>query len=80
MKQSTTVYDKVVDITRDYLGPAGARFVDRMVRNHLQKEPQKLNMSDIAKLTEWSRLALGMLTKDTKLMNEYSKRLLQIAE
>jgi hypothetical protein len=75
-----TVYDQVVDVTYEFLGPAAERFVAREVEAHLHKKPQDLNFDDISKLHEWSKLAIALLADDTKLVEEYSKNLLSITK
>ena len=74
-----TVYDQVVEVTSDFLGPAAERFVAREVEAHLGKKPQDLTKADVAKLHDWSKLAIALLTEDKKLVEEYSANLLAIA-
>lgn len=74
-----TVYDQVVEVTYDYLGPAAERFVAREVEAHLGKKPEDLTRSDIGKLHDWTKLAIALLTEDSKLVDEFSKNLMAIA-
>jgi hypothetical protein len=74
-----TIYDRVVEVTYEYLGPAAERFVAREVEAHLGKKPQDLTKADIAKLHDWSRLAIALLTEDSKMVDEFSASLLAIA-
>lgn len=69
------LYEAIIKITEDYLGPAGQRFIDRQINDHLQKEPGKLNKQELERLSEWARLAFALLTNDQTLLEEYSKRL-----
>lgn len=78
MKKS--VYEQVVDVTSEYLGPAAERFVRREVLAHLGKNPEKLTRSDVEKLHEWSRLAIALLTDDEKTVDEYSRNIRAIAK
>ncbi len=75
-----TIYDQVVDVTYEYLGPAAERFVAREVEAHLGKKPEELTKEDVAKLLDWSRLAIALLTEDTKMVDDFSESLLAIAD
>ena len=52
-------YEKIVDITRDYLGPAASRFVIRQINTHFHKSPEQLQRTDIPilaiRIRKWSR-------------------------
>jgi len=71
IRVSTSLFDKVVEITYNYLGPAAERFVARQVRNHLHKEPESLNKQDLRSLIDWIRLAMAFLSDDDQLVNAY---------
>ncbi len=75
------LYQQVVEVTYDYLGPAADRFIDRQIRNHLEKRPEQLLEQDLNELIDWIRLAMGLLTNDNKMINKYirSLKLLTIA-
>ena len=68
---TNTLYDEVVSITYTYLGPAADRFVIRQIRNHLQKDPNELQPNDLRKLIDWIRLAMRLISDDTKVINQY---------
>jgi hypothetical protein len=72
---SNSLYNQVVDITTDYLGPASQRFIDRQIENHLHKRPDQLTRADITTLISWSKIALALLTNNSKLVNEYARRI-----
>lgn len=72
---SDTLYQKVVLVTYGYLGPAADRFVARQITNHLHKKPDQLTKQDLPELTNWIRLAMGFLTQDTSMVEEYITRL-----
>lgn len=65
------LYEDVVKVTYQYLGPAADRFVARQIRNHLQKEPIDLRRSDLRQLIDWIRLAMSLLSDDQALVAEY---------
>lgn len=64
------LYDRIVSILEEYLGPAAPRFVARQVSFHLQKAPQDLAAGDLPKLAEWTRVTLNLLTDDRELVEE----------
>ena len=72
-------YKRVVRITHAYLGPAADRFIDRQVRNHLHKEPEDITEKDLSHLTDWIKLAVSLLTDDSKVIDEYIGQLEQLA-
>lgn len=75
MDTRTNLYDDVVGITYDYLGPAADRFVARQIRNHLQKDPTQLERKDLRILIDWIRLAMHLLSNDTAVVDRYINEL-----
>jgi hypothetical protein len=75
VKDGKYLYDRVIEVTTDYLGPAAERFIDRQVQNHLQKQPTELKEEDLQKLIDWIRVAVSVLTDDSSLVREYTARL-----
>lgn len=80
MTSRTTLYQQVVEVTADILGPAAERFVARQIENHLNKPPEKLTRSDLEALVDWIKLAISMLTDDQSLVDAYGKRILELAK
>ena len=74
-----TLYDKVVSIAEDYFGPAAPRFINRLITNHLGKAPAKLTPRDIPDLAIWISLTVAMLTDDEDVIDQFAKRLNQLA-
>ncbi len=70
-----TLYRKTVAIAEDYLGPAAERFMSRQIRFHLQKEPEEITPADLAKLEEWFKVALALLTDDRDVVAEFAARI-----
>ena len=68
-------YEKVLEITQDYLGPAAGRFIDRQIRSYLRKPPQELDRSDIPVLAIGIRSGLMVLTRDEKMVQEAFHRI-----
>lgn len=75
MQTSKNLYQQVVDITADYLGPASKRFIDRQITNHLGKEPEKITNQDLDSLIDWIKIAIALLTEDKQLIQEFTDRL-----
>jgi hypothetical protein len=75
MVTSSSFYEKVVRVTYAYLGPAADRFVTRQIRNHLDKKPEQLTQEDLPELIDWMRLAMGFLTQDKQMIEDYVDRL-----
>jgi hypothetical protein len=73
-------YQKVLEITKDYLGPAAERFVDRQINSHLRKPPQELLRTDIPMLALRIRSGLVVLSKDEQLVQEAFRRLTAVAD
>lgn len=73
-----SLYERVVQITHTYLGPAADRFIDRQVQNHIHKEPAKLTRDDLELLIDWIRVAVSLLTDDTEIVEEYVLQLQRI--
>jgi pyridoxine 5'-phosphate synthase PdxJ len=74
-----SVYKQVTDITRDYLGPATERFLDRQITFHLKKDPRRLTAEDIPKLAEWVKVSIAILTDDRSMVDDFSKRINRLA-
>lgn len=79
MAKKAALYDEVVAITSDYLGPAGQRFVDRQIQNHLKKEPDELRPQDMSKLIDWLRISFAFLTEDRHIIDEVTTRLANLS-
>lgn len=69
------LYKHVVEVTREYLGPAADRFISRQVANHLQKTPDDLEPADLGQLIDWLKLSMAFLTKDERLIEDYVSEL-----
>jgi hypothetical protein len=80
VKQKLSIYNEVVAIAYDYLGPAAQRFIAREIETHLDKKPEELSKADIPVLLDWSKLAIALLTDDKTMVDDFSKRLLRIAK
>lgn len=68
-------YDKILEITTDYLGPAAERFVSRQINSHLKKQPETLQKADIPMLAIRIRSGLFVLTQDIEIVDEAFHRI-----
>lgn len=73
------VYKDAADITRDYLGPATERFLDRQITFHLKKQPGTLTSKDIPRLAEWVKVSIAILSDDRKIVDEFTERIMSLA-
>lgn len=78
-QDNTNLYREVVGVTTLYLGPAAERFITRQIKNHLNKDPDDLNPKDLAKLVDWLKVAIALLTEDGKMVQDYTNSLLKLA-
>ncbi|HWT55451.1 MAG TPA: hypothetical protein VN031_00275 [Candidatus Microsaccharimonas sp.] len=69
--KNTSVYERVVEVTHIYLGPAADRFIDRQVQSHVHKDPSKLTLQDLELLIDWIQVAVALLTDDSEIVEEY---------
>jgi hypothetical protein len=74
------LYQQLVAITEDYLGPAAPRFVDRQIDVHLGKKAQEIIPEDLPRLIEWTKVTLSLLTRDQKVIEEYGRRMSQLMQ
>lgn len=75
-----TIYDDITRISEDYFGPVAARFVSRIVTNHLDKKPEQVTIKDLPRLINWIQLSMAMVTDETEVISEYVDRLNQLAK
>jgi uncharacterized protein YegL len=73
--RNNNLYEEVVTITYDYLGPAADRFVVRQIRNHLKKDPEQLQRKDLRQLIDWIQLAMRLISSDNDIIDRYVEEL-----
>jgi hypothetical protein len=61
-----TVYEKVVSVSKTYLGPATEAFISRQCKSHLKKEPADLGTADLVALANWLEVGAGLLMDQRK--------------
>ena len=75
-----TLYAKAVQVTEDYLGPAGERFLRRQIENHLKIQPEKLDKKNLPKLINWSVIAFALLTNNDEYVDAFTRDLSQLTQ
>ena len=78
--QKEDLYNKVVSVTKDFLGPAAERFITRQIKTHLKKDPPELTSEDIASLTALIKSALASLTEDPQIINGFTEKMMKISK
>ena len=73
-----SIYQQALFITKDYLGPAAERFINRQITFHLQKEPELLTKEDIPQLAEWVKVSIAILTEDKKMVDDFTERIVKL--
>lgn len=80
MNSKSPLYLGAVAISKEYLGPAGERFIRRQIEMHMKIRPEDLRKKDIPELVEWSKLAFAMLTDDEEYVDAFSYDLSQLSK
>jgi hypothetical protein len=70
-----TLYEKAVEVTEEYLGPAGERFLRRQIEEHLRIQPEDLEEKSLSKLINWSSVAFALLTNNQKEIDAFTNDL-----
>lgn len=79
MTAYSNLHKRLVGITADYLGPAAERFINRQIKNHLDKSPEDLTHKDLESLYDWLSLSFSLLTDDEALVKEYLENISQLS-
>lgn len=73
--QRKSIYNQAVNISEEYLGPAGERFIRRQISTHLGIEPEDLQKKDVVKLIDWATLAFALLTNNPRDVEDFTQGL-----
>lgn len=57
---------QIIELSKDYLGPAAERFISRQVTQHLKKEMDSLVPKDLEELAKWVNISAGLLIEKSK--------------
>lgn len=80
MSSAQNLYLRIVEVSEEFLGPAGERFMRRQVETHLAIKPENITAKHLPQLVDWTRLMFAMMTNDSKIVDDFSKRLLDLAQ
>jgi hypothetical protein len=73
------IYEQILVITSDYLGPASERFLRRQIEFHLGKDPDELTEIDVPRLAEWIKVSIEVLTESKPLVDEFDRRVRELS-
>lgn len=79
MARDNTLYQRTVELTEEYLGPAGERFIRRQISTHLNIEPESLDKKNLSKLIDWSSIAFALMTKNPEDIDSFTQDLRSLA-
>ena len=68
------LYDDVVALSKNYLGPAAAKFVDRQINTHLKIELSQLRAENMEELAKWCFISGKLLMDNKAEAKEYSEK------
>jgi hypothetical protein len=80
MAQNPTLYTRAVQVTEEYLGPAGERFLRRQIEEHLNIRPEDLKEKNLSRLINWLSIAFALLTNNEKDINAFTSDLKALSE
>ena len=72
------LYQQILAITEDYLGPAAQRFIDRQIESHFGKRPDQITPKELDALIGWVKISLSMITSNNGAIAEYADRLAKL--
>jgi hypothetical protein len=68
-----TLYDEVLEVAKDYMGPTAERFVNRQLNGHLDIEPHQLSGHHLEELANWCYTSGKLIMRDER-AREFSKK------
>lgn len=80
MTHQSVLYSRAVEVTEEYLGPAGERFLRRQIEAHLNIKPEDLQQGNLPKLIKWSSIAFALLTNDQEDIDAFTDDLKALAK
>lgn len=76
---TVSLYDQAIQISEEYLGPAGERFMRRQISTHLGIKPEALKKSQMPQLVTWVSLAFALLTNNAEEQEGFTHSLLSLS-
>ncbi len=68
-------FSKIVEVIRNYLGPASERFIVRQLDFHLKRKEKVIYESEVERIADWSAVALSMITQDKAMIQRCKKEI-----
>ena len=78
MMPGIDLFNQVVEVTKDFMGPASEQFVARQMQTHLKKKPDQLDEEDLEELARWIKVSVAILTDDTEAIRKYSENIVSL--
>lgn len=69
------IYNDAVEVAKEFLGPAAERFMERQIRFHLEKDPEKLEKSDLSDLAKWVKTSASLITDDKSSVEQFAQKI-----
>lgn len=76
---SKTLYQKLVKIGVDCLGPATERWFPYLITAHLNKQPHDIVPSDLPKLCLWAKITAALYTENEQQVEKFAKQIEALA-
>lgn len=79
MVEEKMLHHEIITIAEDYFGPAAPRFINKIIENHLRKDPELVTSSDMPEIVTWVSLTVAMMTDERNVVSEFTNRLNTLA-
>ena len=77
---SVGLYNQLIQVSTEYLGPAAERFVSRQITSHLNKAPEEVSKEDLPKLVDWMKVSVATLTGDKLVADTFTRKILDLSK
>lgn len=77
--KTKSLHTQLVEISEEFLGPAGERFINRQIETHLDIKPEKIRNNQIQQLVGWTSVAFALLTNNRQERQEFKASLQKLA-
>jgi hypothetical protein len=74
----SAISDRVLSISKPYLGPAAESFLSRQCKSHLKTEIASLNAGQVKELAKWVELGAGLIMDPSK-ASELAKKIASLS-
>lgn len=80
VKRKSILYDRIVELSQEYLGPAGERFMRRQISTHIGIEPEAIRKKHLPELVNWVGLTFAMLTNNRNEVDNFTDGLMALQD